>query len=351
MATKNGLCPYCKTIRIDRRIFPVNPEASTCFCPVCMKEVEPMEAIQGYINYIQKLLDKANNTLFVACDPVTAYQEYADVIELENKNAYALLGRILCLIYMGKVRKSYLTEAYILLENTSFEGCNLNEYVAFIKKINFALDEYESVIHKKLTFKTYYFDVECLKLYWVHLYNIIRFKELIIDIIKQIKTKYISQQTQQTEVLINMISHNVDEKKKVLKLDAYIASGEGFRYTKTINGKACLERLEHNIDTKLSRYRLSSLDENDKKKHTIKDQVFKDYTSVIKANKSAVSFSIILLLFALGFGVAGYFFHTNLIYFISFVGSGSICFIASLILFILHLSWRAMLKKRKLRID
>ncbi len=191
MATKKGLCPHCKTRRMDHRIFDVNPEASTCFCPVCMQEVEPKVAIDKYNNYIQKLLDKANNTLFVTCDPEVAYREYADVIELEPKNAYALLGRILCLIYMGKVRKSYLNEAYSLLEHTSYEGCNLKEYIAFIKKINFALDEYETVLKKKLTFKSYFYDIECLKLYWVHLYNVIKFKELLLAMVSELKKRYV----------------------------------------------------------------------------------------------------------------------------------------------------------------
>ena len=69
MATRKGLCPYCTTNRVDRRIFPVNPEASTCFCPICMKEVEPKVAIDGYTELISNMLLKADNT-FVLLYPL-----------------------------------------------------------------------------------------------------------------------------------------------------------------------------------------------------------------------------------------------------------------------------------------
>ena len=95
MATKNGVCPYCQFNRLENRIFPVNPDAVTVFCPSCMRELDPKKAIDGYNAIITQMVDKADNTLFVACDPVVAYQEYADVLEFESDNSKALLGRIL----------------------------------------------------------------------------------------------------------------------------------------------------------------------------------------------------------------------------------------------------------------
>ena len=178
MGTKKGLCPYCQPKRIDHRIFQVNPEASTCYCPLCMREMEPKKAIDNYSKLINDLLAKADNTLFVACDPSLAYQQYADVLEFENNETHALIGRILCLVYMGKIRKSYLKEAHILLENTSFKGSDIVVFVNFLEKINFALDEYETALIKKLTFREHFYDVECLKLYWVHLNSIIEMRTM-----------------------------------------------------------------------------------------------------------------------------------------------------------------------------
>lgn len=349
MATRKGLCPYCTTHRVDRRIFPVNPEASTCFCPICMKEVEPKVAIDGYTELISKMLLKADNTLFVTCDPVLAYSEYASVIELEPKEAHALLGRILCLIYMGKVRKSYLGEAYTLLENTPYEGCDIDEFIFFLKKINFALDEYESSLIKKLTFKSYFYDVECLKLYWVHLHDIIKMKELILSIIKDIKKEY---KSSQAEVMANMIEHNVEEKKRVIHTDTFVCDGTPYHYVKTVNGKAVIDySTKRKINTHLNRYRLASLDIDDKRKRYIKDEIFKDYTRVVKSQKVAFVFSIIFYIIMGGCIASTIILKDKPVFFYSFLGGSVLFFIAATILLILSISWKLTLKKRRLRID
>lgn len=348
MATKKGLCPHCSPKRVERRIFPVNPGASTCFCPHCMKEIEPKVAIEGYRALIDKMLLKADNSLFVTCDPVLAYAQYAEVIELEPKEAHALLGRILCLIYMGKVRKSFLGEALTLLENTPYEGCDIDEFVFFLKKIDFALDEYESVIYKRLTFRKYFFDVECLKLYWEHLSEIVKMKEFILSITKEIKKE---RESNQIAVMINMFEHNIAQRKDVLHHEAFTADGKCYSLSKVMNGKAIVTELNKKTNTKLYRYRLSTLNEEEKHKKYIKDEVFKDYTHIVKMEKAFLSISIIFYLIMSGFIVAAVLLKNTPIYFYSFVSSAGVSFLIATILFILHISWKLMLKKRKLRID
>ena len=345
MATKKGLCPYCQPKRLDRRIFQVNPEASTCFCPHCMKEIVPSIAIEGYSNLIKKMLSIADNTLFVTCDPVLAYQQYADVIEFEPKEAHALLGRILCLVYMGRVRKSYLLEATTLLENTPYEGCDINEYVFFLKKINFALDEYETAVNKKLNFRGYYYDIECLKLYWVYLYEVIKLKELILDLVKEIKKRYSSQQN---EALINLLEVSIEEKRDLLRADTYTTNGVGYRYVKMANGKACVEIIDTQIETHLSRFRLATLDEDDKTSRYIKDEVFKDYTHVVELEKVSLGVSIVLLLIAGGLIGAAYFLNQSSFWI--FIMAACAVAVGAVVFFVLHIYWRLILKKRKLRI-
>ena len=348
MATQKGLCPHCQNKRFDRRVFMDNPEASTCFCPTCMKEVEPKVAIEGYRNHIQKMLATADNTLFVTCDPTLAYQQYADVIELEPKEARALLGRILCLVYMGRVRKSYLAEAQTLLENTPYEGVKVDDYVLFLKKINFALDEYDDVLKKKLTFKDHYYDLDCLKLYWSHLYQIIKFKQLVLSIMKDIKQKYTSRQN---DVLINMLDHNIDDRIRILNSKAYLVDGHAYEYERIYLTNVFVKEVKGQKDNHFARYRLCSLKEKDEGKRYIKDEVFKDYTKVVHAKKVSIVISLFLYALMGGFIAATLIFKSNITYFISFIASAAVLFIAATILFSLHLSWRAILKKRKLRID
>ena len=348
MATQKGLCPYCQNKRFERRIFQVNPEASTCFCPVCMKEVNPKLAIKGYQDHIDKLLSVADNTLFVTCDPTLAYQQYAAVLELEPQDVKALLGRILCLVYMGKVRKSYLGEASTLLENIQLKSVNLNDYVFSLKKINFALDEYHDALIKKLSFKGRYFDLDCLKLYLSHLYEIVKMKELILSQMKNVKKL---NEFHQNDVLINMLSHDVEEKSDYLHSDLMILDGHKYRYERIYNGRVFVEDVKSRIDNRYNRYRVATLDEKEKNKKYIKDEIFKDYTKVVYANKVSLAVAIFVYLLSGGFTAAGVMLRNDQIIFISFIACAGALFAFATLILILHFYWRNILKKRKLRID
>lgn len=348
MGTQKGLCPHCQNKTFERRIFQVNPEASTCFCPVCMQGVDPKVAIAGYRKHIDAMLALADNTLFVTCDPTLAYQQYADVLELEPSEAHALLGRILCLVYMCKVRKSFLPEASILLENTSTESVNLDDFVFFLKKINFALDEYDEALRKRLSFKEHFYDLDCLKLYWARLYEIIKMKEKIRSLMSDIKKIHPSHQN---EVLINILDHNIDEKNAILHLETFVVDGHSYIYERFHNsGSVLVSSGKKEEENKFTRYRLSSLNKDEKGKRYIKDEIFKDYTKVVAMKKASLVLAIIFFLFAGGFGAAAALFKDDFIFFVSFVSAGGVLFIGAILFFVLHLCWRAVLKKRKLRI-
>lgn len=347
MATKKGLCPYCLNKRTDHRVFQVNPEASTCFCPTCMKEIAPLDAINSYLKFIDNMLKKADNTLFITCDPSLAYQQYADVLEYEPKTAHALLGRILCLIYMGKVRSSYLKEAYILLENTSYRGCDLDIYVNFLDKINTALDEYEYAVNKRLTFKEHYYDEECLRLYWSHLADIVQMKELILSIFKEInKTK----QREDCGAAINLIENSIEEKNKILKLESFTANGNGYKLDHFFNGKPFIVKTSTGDDSKFKRYRLSTLNPNEKGKHVIEDKIFRDYTGILRLRKFSIAMWILLFLLLGGCVGGSFFFKENTPLLILFIAIALVLFLGAALIFSLSLYWRSVLKKRELKL-
>ena len=351
MATKNGICPHCQFNRLDRRIFPVNPEAVTVYCPYCMRELDPKKSIELYNNIITKMLDKADNTLFVACDPVTAYLEYAEVLEVENHNPKALLGRILCLIYTSKVRKTYLSEANELLGEISYKGTEeVTNYVGFLKRINFALDEYDLALLKKLSIHKQFYDEECLKLYITRLVEIIEFKKDILDSLNKIKKDYI---TQKNDVLINLVSHSISEKENSLKTTKFLITGVGYKITRAGTDRVSINETGETINTHYNKGHLYTLNENDKRKgkKVIDDQVFRDYTPIIRMKKISIYMALTLMLAATGLGLASYFFINNQILFPVFIALAALCVVGFVILTILHFIWKSLLKKRKIRID
>ena len=349
MATKNGVCPHCQFSRLERRIFPVNPEASTVYCPFCMRELNPTEAINSYNEIINGMLEKADSSLLVACDPVLAYRQYAGVLEVEPNNSRALLGRILCLIYTSKIKRSYLVEANDLLGEITYKGTDeVTRYVGFLKRINFALDEYDMALNKKLTHHGQYYDEECLKMYLKRLNEIINFKRDILDTLNKIKKDYVSQKN---EVLINLISHNISEKENSLRTSKFLITGIGYKVTRVGADKISITETGETVNTHYNKKGLYTLNENDKSKKLIKDTVFKDYTPIIRAKNISIYFAILCILIAVGCGAAAYVFFKDALLFPIFVIAAGLAFAGFITLLILHLSWRSILKKRKLRID
>lgn len=350
MGTKNGICPYCQFTRFENRVFPVNPEASTVFCPFCMRELSPKKSIELYNNIINGMLDKADSTLFVACDPSLAYHQYADVLEIEANNPRALLGRILCLIYTSKVRHSYLIEANTLLENITYKGSEeAGAFVGFLKKINFALDEYEAALKKKLSnHRELFYDADCLRLYLKHLYDIIKFKKDMLKNLNDIKRDYI---TQRNDVMINLVSHSISEKELSLRTVKFTTDGKGYKLTKVFGDKAYIDLSGDFVDTRSNKHKQYTLESGVKGKRYIKELAFKDYTPILNLKRLSLYLSIILFVLAIGAGVSCYIFKDNNLIFIITLIAGAVLLVGAIVFIIIHFIWRRILKKRKMRID
>ena len=352
MATKRGLCPFCTNKKITNRLFVVNPDAAVCYCPNCLNEMAPSQAIKTYADAIEDMVKVADKALFHACDPALAYQKYADILEIDNTCVRAYLGRLLCLVYLSKVRKSYIAEAGLLLDDeidTYFHRvAEIPNLITFLKRVNRLVDEYEYGVHKKLTFKSYFFDKDCLSLYLHHLNEIIIFKTNALNECLYLQKKY---SNVQADVLISLLETSLAEKKKLLFEGKFI----------TVDGKTyVVDQVEENgnvtiketddpiVDTKSGRYLMGTLDINDKKNRYITDTVFKDYALMLKKDKVSIAFFVILLIMALTFGVLAFVFYKTLFAaFIVFLVLVGVSLLSSIISFTFHLAMIRQVKKRR----
>ena len=351
MATKRGMCPYCK----NHNYFLVNPEAMSCFCGTNMHQISPIEAINKYNSYVDELITKANNTLEIVGNSELAYQEFADVIELDDSITYPYLGRILCLIYMSKVRKSHVNDARVLLETTAEEYFRkTSEFpmiIHFLKKIVKVTEEYLDGVHRKLSLKTYFYDSRCLRLYLTHVNEVKEFENSILEIVTGIKKKFVNEKV---DFLLNFLDELITSKDAFLKDEEHVlVYGDYYKMSEIkSNCEVEVAKVENkHIDTKLVRYRMASLDANNKKARYICDVVFKDYTAIIRSRKVVLVWSILFYLFMALCGVSGYLFSNNPIVFYSSIGAGSLSFIAATVLMILFVSWGAKIKKKKDRLE
>ena len=100
---KKGFCTHCEGDE-KLRIFNVNKEADVCYCPHCMKEMQPKQAIKDYGDLISSYLKKASKYLFESTEYLLAYQTFAHIIDLDETIKVARFGRVLALVYLSSLR-------------------------------------------------------------------------------------------------------------------------------------------------------------------------------------------------------------------------------------------------------
>ena len=350
MATKRGMCPYCK----NHNYFLVNPEAMSCFCGTNMHQISPAEAINKYNSYVDDLIAKANNTLEVVGNSDLAYQEYADVIELDDSVIYAYLGRILCLIYMSTVRKSHVNDARVLLETTADESFRKTSdfpmVIHFLKKIVKITEEYLEGVRKKLSLKTYFYDQKCLKLFLTRTNEVREFENSILEIVTAIKKKFVNEKV---DFLLNFLDELITNKELFLNDEHILVLGEHYQVSKIHkNGEVEISKIENkHTDTKLARYRLSTLDSSNKNARYIKDEVFKDYTRIIRSRKIILFWFIFFYVAAVFCGVSAFMLRANPIVLYTAAGVGILLFILATIFMIMFVSWGVKIKKKKDRLE
>ena len=354
MATKRALCPNCKNIVDADNIppfFHVNPDAKVCYCPHCLRELTPEVAIRSYDDYLNERVESANKLLLNQGNAIKAYQEFADIIDFDNTSAGARLGRICSLLFASKVRTSYINDAEAMLNNEAdkyFRKSNESvNYVKSLRRMNNIVDVYHEQLLKKLTLKTYFFDVDCLKLYLVHLNSILKFKNSLLDETKYVAKRY---KDEKAEALTNLLEIKIDEQSRLLRESEFVtADGKVYTFDRIKrNGNAEVKLVEDkHVDTKLSRYRLSSLDSNNKKCRYIKDNIFKDYTAIITMKRRSLLYVGILLASAIGAAVAAIFMYKlYLVAFIALIIAAGLFFVGAVVFFVFHAIWSNELKRK-----
>ena len=353
MATRRGICPYCKNEYIHNSIFLVNPEASTCLCGSSIHQINPKEAIDAYLKYIQDSIKKADDLLEVTCDPYGAYDAYADIIDVDDTIVHAYLGRILCLIYMSKTRKSYLDEAKILLETDSEKAVftylvNAPVVIEFLRRIVRVIEEYLIAIKKVLTFKKYFYDEDCLKLYFKHVFDALNLDNEILSLSNEIRNKDL--ENHDYDAFIAYLEEKIRDKDRILNdYDFITIDGKTYKFYKMKDDHSAeiVVLSKAIIDTKTSRYRMATLDPNNKKLRYIKDEIFRDYTKIIRNRKVAIVLGIISLVLAAIAGAGIYFFNDTFMYFIIAIAATAVFFILALISFVLVLTWGTEIHRKR----
>lgn len=279
MAMKKGFCIKCHTVEPRRRIFMVNSESAKCYCPRCMAEYKPKNAINHYNHYVRYVCKRADNTLYTAKRPDLAYDKFGQILEFEPELPKALLGRLTALFYLSTLRRSRFDDVLTMLalESDRYHLVSAHDdYLNFLKTVNADTETYRGRIFKLLTLKNYFFDLDCLKLYVRRLQEIIDFKKCI-----QKEMKSIGAEEDANKIDAELLEFN----ERLVKTTYYTVDGFAHLFKGFEKDSVLFLDSKESIDSSLSKYRPSALHPTDKNTTKIKDQVFRNnragYNAVI----------------------------------------------------------------------
>lgn len=301
MAMKRGYCTNCNKNEETRRIFELNPDVKFCFCPHCGKKYKPRVAMANYKRVIQKYNLRATYLLKNAGEYVDAYHLFAYVLELESYNKYAKLGRLLSLAYLSTVRRNRFIEVNEMLnmEKEEFRGTKYKqEYTIFLLALNKCTVDYLTSVKNKLTLHSYFFDIDCAKLYYKHLRDAIILKRVIAAEFSNIDE----------ESYATKVTNSIKDFEKEYNNTIITADGQDHYFANFAkSGEPLITNGRRKIKTKLDKYRLSTLNKEDKKLRIISDNVFNlKYRHMHRLVGKSIVLIVLLTIIAGGF-LGGYF--------------------------------------------
>ena len=289
MAMTKGYCTNCNKDNEARRIFDVNSDVKFCYCPHCGKKYRPRIAIHNYKRTIDRYLRRANFFLRNANETKDAYNLFAYVLELEPTNKSAKLGRLLSLGYLSTVRRQRFLEVRDLLdiEKELFHRPGIHdEYVEFLLSLAKCTETYIVNVKKRLTMRGYYYDVECAKLYYRHIRSIIELRRLIVYELAAINELKLSGDVNDSIKTLENEYNNI-----IVTVDGW----DHFLANFSKSGDPLITNGRRKIDTKLSRYRMSTLDVNNKQLNIIDDSAFsKTFRQMYRTFKPALPLAVII---------------------------------------------------------
>ena len=213
---KKAYCTHCKTENELNRIFEVNPDAELCYCPFCMRKLKPKEAIEDYNFFLSQKILKANRLLYRDTKFTEAYAYFAHVIEIDPKCIDARFGRLISLIYMSTLRKTYFKDVISLLDiessNYFRKMKNQERFEKILQKMNAAVDEYCDRFYKRLMFKDRFYNVGCAELYFKRIYEITEIKKAFVEEIDRIRQKV---QSEKIEEFYNNLLEDIKDKENI----------------------------------------------------------------------------------------------------------------------------------------
>ena len=352
MKKLKAYCTYCpKDIGDKERIFEYNKDTNFLVCPNCGKQLNPIEAHHAYLLFIRKQIHKADNYLDFYGQYNKAYQQYAYVISIEDESIEARLGRILSLAYLSTLRKAYFLDCLTLFntekEAYTYTQQDLLAFLYFAKNMNFMAKLYSTQIKKRLTTYRYFYDEECVKLYFQRIHELKTLLNGILDELVAIKEEISNHDV--LNKLFNTYNNGIVKFSRLLTADANVLDGSVYNFDSIDkSGKVTIKlKKKYQLNHMFNYRHLYLASENNR--HLIRDNVFQFSNSLLTTLRLwSVALVLSLAFFVLsGIGSASSLALSYDWLKILFIASAGTFLLSSLISFVVVISMRRRIKKIK----
>ena len=344
MTFKKGFCTHCRGDERNR-IFAVNKDADVCYCPNCTAAMKPKEAINNYTWLISSHLKKASKALFESTEYLLAYQTFAHVIDLDDTVKVAYFGRLLSLVYLSTLRTSKIGFALLLHRQQAklyHYQENAKEYFNLLWLLLDALDSYETRMKKRVSAHNVFYDTDCIVLYLKRIEEIRKYKAYIAEE----AAYFVGSNKEQFQVIVDR-ARSMDENYSGVFQQRFV-TGDGKSYLFSAfdsNGNPII-KLQANIPLQsVHHLQPTNLYPKDGKKSAIKDEIYLNNVQLSKLVALSVPVAIILLVAVIVGIIASFMIPNQPIKLIIYIVSAMLL-PTSLVLAILHFSWKNRLKKK-----
>ena len=347
---QKGYCIYCQNNNDKNKIFEVNSEASICFCPHCESKIKTSDAIKAYQDLMNKKINKVNYILFVVGDYKLAYQEAANVIELDKKEVRGRFTRLLALIKFSTLRYATFKSVYDLFieeRKTYYRKTKAYEYFSFLKLFYSFFDEYLLVMNKHLIHKGRFYDSDCIELYLTRIHQIALIYSLLLE-----EIQFLNKNDDIGEIsdFYNLINNELSKLNSSTNGKHYSLDGKEYSLSCYDNyGSALIVKNLSNQLPAIINKKNYHLNPTEKTERSINDKIYKNYTKMINYYHVSLSLIISVLVISLllvGSGLALQFLFPKPYFYYFYMGSG-VFIIILIVLLIYRLLYQKIIKKRE----
>ena len=347
MALKRGFCTYCQGDE-KLRIFNVNKGAEVCYCPHCTHPMQPKDAIENYRNMISRHLKRASMYLFESTEYLSAYQEFAHIIDIDDSIRAAYYGRLLSLVHLSTLRTSKINFAFLMhrQEMKIFHSADICvEYYHFLVLLLDTLDTYENKMKKRLTNRGFFYDTDCVVLYLKRLDEIRSYKDFIASEAEYFIDIKANNNDDSFKEVVKRVEENHKAYDEIFKSQFVTCNGLTYKFVTFGNDNIPTIAIETKSQPQKPRFKKQiSLNPKDNKKSPIRDDIFLNNLPLSRLVTISIPLAIILLVLGVGLVVLSFFVDNAFLKYAFYVLAAMFAS-GSLMLFILHFSFKNRLKK------